>query len=142
MQINPFIRNDRGRRGIQNIPIKNADILETFVFLAIYKSLSNRSSTMLSVPFCTIHSYRPLLLFFSDTYIKNILATSVFSKPLLTDSTDSTAQTASTMDGTPLFRIRKQSKRRIYLSLIPSFRPISDWLSARLPKKVQRATLE
>jgi len=66
----------------------------TFVLLAIYKSLSNRAALLPRCCLCPFapytHTDRYCYSFQIPTIIKDILATSVFPKPLLTDSTDCT----------------------------------------------------
>ena len=136
MQINPLIRNDRGRR-IQNIPIKNADIFVTFVLLAIYKSLSNRAA----LPRCCLCPFAPYT--HTDRYCYSfqipICTKDIGNKCSLktashsTDCTDCTAQTA--LHQPWMERRFSGSISRIYLSLIHSFRPVSNWVSARLPTK-------
>lgn len=103
MQINPLIGNDRGQR-IQNTPIKNADILETFVLLAIYKSLSNRSSSMLLCHFAPFTHTVTVILF---RYLYEHIGNKWFLKT-------ASHSTNRINHGTPFFRKQTQDLSHSY----------------------------
>ena len=103
----------------------------TLVLIAIYKSLSNRAALLPQCCLCPFapyaHTDRYCYSFqipISRTYWQQVFSQNRFS------------QTAQHRLHQPWMERRfSGSISRIYLSLIHSFRPVSNWVSARLPTK-------
>lgn len=137
MQISPLIRNDRGAGDQKhtNQKCRHTRSKPSYVFLAIYLYIAFKSLFLDAV--CALlhhlHSYRPLLLIFSDTYMYKRYWQQVVSQNRFSQHRPHSINhgwNAVVQD-----QEAKQTQDLSYLSLIHSFRPISNWLSARQPTK-------
>ena len=114
----------------------------TLVLLAIYKSLSNRAALLPRCCLCPFAPYHTLIppvtvILFRYLYVQKILATSVISKPLLTARTAQHRPHCINHGWNAVVQDQeaKQTQDLSYHHLIHSFRPVSNWVSARQSTK-------